>query len=384
MAMMRKVLHLIDTPDLSGPGKTIINSCRFTSGYAYEKVVAAFSSTGKNEFIEYARRQGVRGFEIRERFWWLPGPLSYLGVVCQLRSLMKNEGVDLLHSHGFKADVLGRIAVMGTNVRMVTTQHGFINNTKLSMLYNRLAVFASKRMDMVIAVSVKMRETLQSLGVPDKKLVVIHNAIVVADYPPRGRSERVLEHLGINGRAPVLGCVGRLSREKGQDVLCEAFIRLSEKIPSACLLLIGSGPEQVMLQEKYKRYTDRIIFVGHVKNVRDYLSVMDLHVLPSFTEGLPNVVLEAACMGIPTVATAVGGTPECVVDGETGILVPAGDPVQLAEAILRVTGDEEMRKKLGLNAARYVRQRFSFEHRVKKIISLYDEIFKDELMVQNN
>lgn len=376
MTMARKVLHLIDTSDLSGPGKTIVNSCRFTNGHAYVELVAAFSYIGKNGFIEYARDQGIQGFEICERYWWLPGSLSNLAVVCQLRSLMRKERIDLLHSHGFKADVLGQIAVLGTTVRTITTQHGFIGNTKSARLYNRLAVLASKRMDKVIAVSIKMRDTLRSLGVPDKKLVVIHNAIVVADYPPRVRSESVLERHGLKGRRPILGCIGRLSREKGQGVLCEALVKLSEKIPSACLLLIGSGPEQGVLREKYRRYSDRIIFVGHVKNVHDYLSVIDLHVLPSFTEGLPNVVLEAACMGIPTVATAVGGTPECVIDGKTGILVPPGDSDRLAEAILRVVSDDAMRKTLGLNAARFIQEQFSFEHRVARIISVYDEIFE--------
>jgi glycosyltransferase involved in cell wall biosynthesis len=239
-------------------------------------------------------------------------------------------------------------------------------------------------MDKVIAVSNKMRDTLRSLGVPDEKLVVIHNAIVVADYPACVRSESVLERHSLRGRTPILGCIGRLSREKGQDILCEAIVKLSEKIPSACLLLIGSGPEQGVLQEKYRRYSDRIIFVGHVTNVRDYLSVIDLHVLPSLTEGLPNVVLEAACMGIPTVATAVGGTPECVVDGETGILVPPGDSTQLTEAILRVVSDDELKKTLGLNAARYVTEQFSFEHRVAKITSLYDGLFEDTLTVQSD
>lgn len=376
MTMTRRVLHLIDTAVLSGPGKTIVNSCRFSRGSEYEKLIAAFSHTGKNEFVEYAKQQGVRGFEIRERFWWLPGPLSSVAVIWLLRSLLRRERVGLLHSHGFKADVLGRISVIGMNIRMVTTQHGFINNTNHARLYNWLAVQASKRMDKVIAVSNKMRETLRNFGVSDEKLAVIHNAIVVEDYLPRVKSESVLERHGLEGCTPILGCVGRLSQEKGQSVLCAAVVSLLERLPSLCLLLIGSGPQQEGLQEKYKQYAKQIIFVGQVKDVREYFSVMDLHILPSFTEGLPNVVLEASCMGIPTVATAVGGTPECLVDGETGILVPSGDSVRLAEAIWQVVHKEERRVKFGLEAAKFVRERFGFEDRATRMIALYEEVFR--------
>jgi glycosyltransferase involved in cell wall biosynthesis len=375
MAMTRKVLHLIDTPDLSGPGKTIVNSCRLSKGRGYEKVVAVFAGDGENTFLRYVREKGIRGYGIRERYKLLPGPLANIAVVADLRALLREEKVDILHAHGFKGDVLGSIAAIGTGIRMVTTQHGFINNTTSARVYNRLSMLVSKRMDRVIAVSEKMRYTLLDAGIAPGKTVVVHNAIVVDDYLPLVPSEMILDRCNLRGVGPVIGCIGRLSREKGHDVLCQAFISVCERHPSARLLIVGSGPEMGRLQEKYRRYSRQIIFVGHVTNVHEYISVMDLNVLPSFTEGLPNVVLETACMQVPSVATSVGGTPECIIDGVTGILVPPGDQNRLSQAILNVVGDDGLRKSLGQGARRFVLEQFSFEQRVNKVIALYDGIF---------
>ncbi len=373
--MTRKILHIIDTPNLSGPGKTIVNSCLFTDRTLYEKQVAAFSHMGQNEFIEHARKRGIPTSEIQERFWWLPGPLSNLAVWSQLRSLVKRESIDLIHTHGYKSDVLGYLAGQGLMVKSVTTQHGFIGNTLLGRLYNRLAIMAAMRMDRVIAVSYRMRDTLRDAGVPEHKLVVIHNAIVVSNYPPSPASEAVLDRHSIKSRTPIISCIGRLSREKGQDILCQAIIGLLHKFPSICLMLIGTGPDLEVLKERYGKHSRHIVFVGHVSDIREYLSVTDIHVLPSFTEGLPNVVLEAGCMGIPTVATSVGGTPECLLDGVTGLLVPAGHSSKLAEAISLVASQKGVRESLGAKAASFVREQFSFERRIQKVNALYDELF---------
>jgi glycosyltransferase involved in cell wall biosynthesis len=375
VAVTRKVLHIIDTPNLSGPGKTIVNSCLFTDRTLYEKQVAAFSHIGQNQFIEHARKRGIPASEIQERFWWLPGPLSNLAVWSQLRSLVKRESIDLIHTHGYKSDVLGYLAGHGSKAKLVTTQHGFIRNTLLGRLYNRLAIMAAMHMDRVIAVSHNMRDTLRDAGVPEHKLVVIHNAIVVSSYPPSLPSEAVLERHSIRACSPIISCIGRLSPEKGQDILCQAIISLSHEFPSICLMLIGTGPDLEVLKERYGKHSRHIVFVGHASDVREYLSVTDIHVLPSFTEGLPNVVLEAGCMGIPTVATSVGGTPECLIDGVTGILVPPGSASILAETISRLHRGKAMRQKLGAEASCFVRKKFSFENRVNNIMALYEELF---------
>lgn len=371
-----KILHLIDTATVSGPGKTIINSCRFADPERFEKHVAAFSHAGRNQYLAYVREQGIVAHELCERYWWLPGILSHVAVVFALRSLLRKEQFDLLHAHGFKSDVLGFFATRGLNVRMVTTQHGFICNTIAARLYNRLAIAVSRRMDRVVAVSEKLRDRLVVSGVPESKVRVIHNAIVTEDYPPRAASVTVTVQHQLEGGHPILCSIGRLSPEKGQDVLCRAVAKLLGQFPSLRLVFVGAGPDLEKLQETYRIHSRNILFVGHVSDIRPYLSVADLHVLPSYTEGLPNVVLEAACMGIPTVATAVGGTPECVRDGETGILVQAGDANQLADAIRSLVSNEQRRKNLGANAISFVQENYGFDRRVRKMAALYEELFR--------
>jgi glycosyltransferase involved in cell wall biosynthesis len=161
--------------------------------------------------------------------------------------------------------------------------------------------------------------------------------------------------------------VGRLDHLKGVETLLAAL----EAVPECALAIVGDGPARAELELQARPLGDRVTILGRRLDVETLMASADLLVLPSRTEGLPFVVLEAMAAGLPLVATRVGGIPEAVVDGETGLLVPPGDSVALATAIRRMSDDQALRAHVVAAARRLVEERFSVEHMVSKVAAAY-------------
>jgi glycosyltransferase involved in cell wall biosynthesis len=196
--------------------------------------------------------------------------------------------------------------------------------------------------------------------------------LCIRDSPRAVRAE-----LGLPGDAPLVGEVGRLCDVKGQRELIQALAH----VPEARAVLVGADLEQGGAYQRQLEQTaeavgvrDRVVFAGRRNDVGDVLAELDVFALPSWTEGLPLVVLEAMARRTPVVATKVGGTPEVVVDGETGLLVPPRDPEALAAALRRLLEDADLRRRLGDAGYARVRDRFSAEAMMRRVLELYDEV----------
>lgn len=172
---------------------------------------------------------------------------------------------------------------------------------------------------------------------------------------------------------PVIGNVARLSEQKGQRHLVAAAPRVLERHPDARFVFVGDGELRGELEEEVRRrgLTGAFEFAGHVEDVPAELARMDVFALPSFFEGLCYAVIEAQAAGVPVVATPVGGIPENVVPGETGLLVPPGDPVALADALNSLLDDPDEARRLAVNARRRVRERYAVERMVEETLALY-------------
>jgi glycosyltransferase involved in cell wall biosynthesis len=166
----------------------------------------------------------------------------------------------------------------------------------------------------------------------------------------------------------ILGYVGRLSVEKGVTYLIDALARLKVKQAEVHLLIVGEGEQRANLQAQVESLGLRqaVKFLGERGDARQIIGALDLLVLPSLTEGLPNVVLEAFAYKTPVVATAVGGVPELVIDGETGWLVPPRDPHALAQAILDALANPEEARRRAENAYKHLLENFTVEKQVDK------------------
>jgi glycosyltransferase involved in cell wall biosynthesis len=229
------------------------------------------------------------------------------------------------------------------------------------------------RMDGIVAVSQATLERLRAFYDPNALAVHIPRG-VDPDLliPTRPRSE-VRRAVGTPAEAPVLICVGSLAREKRLDRALEVAKNLSAEWPELELWLVGSGPERADLLERATTLgiASRVRFLGAQVQVADFLSGADVLLLTSDTEGMPGVVLEAATVGRPAVATRVGGVAECIRHGETGYVVDPGDLEALTEASGRLLANAEERQRMGASAQAWVRGAFTVEHLVEAYLGLY-------------
>ena len=230
--------------------------------------------------------------------------------------------------------------------------------------------------DRFLAVSEEVaRRWRERLGVPAAKLEVIPNGILLEPFA--GAPNRPLRAAWTGSPPrPVVLTVARFDRQKGHSHLLAAAARL----PDVAFVLAGDGPERYTIEADISRLGlgDRVILLGYRADVPDLLANCDLFVLPSLFEGLPLSVLEAMAAGKPVIASAIGGTDEAVVHGETGVLVPPGDAEALAAAIRLVLSDTDLAQRLGAAGAARVRERFSANRMVQRVAAVYEEILADK------
>jgi glycosyltransferase involved in cell wall biosynthesis len=269
--------------------------------------------------------------------------------------LLRARQIDVMHVHltGYTG---GRWALLAARLAgvpgVVCTSH-IAPRTSQGWRIRLDRAILSRLVDRYVAVSqASSRRFVTLLGLPSSKLVVIPNAVNLEQFagavePARTAIRR--EH-GIPDGAPVIGVLARLNEQKGLAYLIQAMPAILAAHPNVHLLLVGEGPlrEALETQARELGVAEQIRFVGYRSNTVEYLRAMDLFVLPSLYEGLPLSVLEAMGAGLPVVATRVDGTPEAVVDGETGLLVPPADPKALARAVVAVLSDRERAARMAV------------------------------------
>jgi glycosyltransferase involved in cell wall biosynthesis len=292
----------------------------------------------------------------------------------RLARLLRRERADVLHTHTLAAaNALARAA--GQLARVPVVSHLHIANhfrpatrALLAGLDNATARLAAA----LVAVSEDTRRAYEEQGYPHR-IRVVYNGVAAATADANG----LREELAIPADAPLVAEVGRLCDVKGQRELIDAVAR----IPGARAVLVGADLEQGGAYERTLRHradelgvTDRVVFAGYRDDAARVVAAADVLALPSWTEGLPLVVLEAMALGRPVVATTVGGTPELVLDGETGLLVPPRDVEALTAALKRVLDDGDLRRRLGEAGRRRVAERFSSRAMTRDVLALYDEV----------
>jgi glycosyltransferase involved in cell wall biosynthesis len=211
-------------------------------------------------------------------------------------------------------------------------------------------------------------------------VVVIYYGVEIPSLSPDTREKARLE-LGLPPDALVCGAVSRLDALKGIDDLILAFAQV-EATRAAYLVIVGEGPERQRLEKIVQDIgvSDRIIWAGYRAGVPHLLPAFDIFVQPSMHEGLPNTVLEAMAAGLPVIATGVGGTPELVVNGKTGLLVPPANPAALADAITALSENPVARGSMGWAGRQRVQQHFTIEEMVQKTEQLYEDLLLEKVL----
>ncbi len=236
--------------------------------------------------------------------------------------------------------------------------------------------FGSRVASGLIAVSEDVRKAVLDTmpGIPDEKISVISNRVDVSRYGKCRRRDEIRAGLGFGDTEHLMTVVAILKTQKGHTVLLNALAKVAAKHPHLHLLIAGDGELRRDLEDQVRevRLEGRVHFLGTRKDIPDLLSASDSFVLPSLWEGMPMALIEAMASGLPVVATDVSGTREVMVHGETGLMVPPGDPEKLAQAIDQILSNPAQAQAMGMAGRRRVEANFSAQTQVKEYIALFE------------
>jgi len=307
-----------------------------------------------------AAELAARGLRVRTpRTMGKVDPLTLM----RLARWLRRDRVQVIHTHLSTASLLGSWAARLAGIPAVATVHGLNTRTCFNWAHA------------IIAVSNAVKQHLVAQGMEPDRITVVHNGVDLRALSRPEESGVVRERWGLPAGAPVLITVGRLTARKGHRDLLEAVSELvsNPRWSELRLLIVGTGVLLRKLKEKAPRLglAGRALFVGFQQDVVPFLQAADIFVLPSIQEGLSLSALEAMALGKPVVACRVGGTPEVVVDGETGLLVAPGRPAELAGALERLLADPDRARAMGERGRRRVKEAFDFEQMVSKIEDIY-------------
>lgn len=356
-----KIIYIITSLNFGGAEKLLIDVVRYLDKSRYE--VKVLTVTGGGPLVSEFEKVGiaVKIFEKKNKLG--------IGVIWQIYKYLKQEKPQIVHTHLFGGDTWGRLAAIFARVPIIiSTEHN--TNLDEGFLKRLVKIFLSLFNKKVIAVSQAVKNYSVAVDhINEKKMIVIPNGIEIDKFVVIPEKKY--------GSPPVIGIIGRLERQKGHEFLFEA-LNLIKTIPWT-LWVIGQGSLGPRLEKLAKDLDlrERIIFLGARRNIREFLEQIDIFVLSSLWEGLGLAVLEAAAAGKPIVASRVGGIPEIIENGKTGVLVEPKNIKSLAEGLERVLLGESEAKEMGRRAKKEM-VKFDVKNMVVAYEKLYEELITND------
>jgi glycosyltransferase involved in cell wall biosynthesis len=369
-----RVLHLrVVSGQGGGPEKTLLNSPRFLDD-CY-RLRLAYIRPERDPAYDMPARAAAKGVELAD----IPERSGVdVRTVWRLARAIAAFRPHLLHAHDYKTNLLGLMLGRCFRIPVLTTLHGYVTRggrLELYYLFDRLSL---PRMDHVVCVSDDLDRHARVTRVPRRRRSLIENAIDTDEYIRRTELAVAKRREGFLQGQLVVGAVGRLSPEKGFDILIRATHQLGQAGADVQLVIAGEGSARPQLEALIDQLGmhDRVRLVGHRTDPRDLYEAMDVFVLSSHREGLPNVVLEAMAIGVPVVATRVAGIPRLISDGVNGTLVTPGSVEELTTGLARLLGEPDARARLAAEGRRTVVENYGFMARMQRIRTLYDELLR--------
>ena len=358
-----------------GPEKTILNSCRYLEAQGFRAACAYLRHPEDPGFAALAARAQQQGVDLRtidDR-----GPLDWR-IPGRFRRLLDRDRPAIWHGHDYKSNLLGLLLRRSDSMRLVTTVHGWVQHTWKTPLYYAIDRWCIKRYEAVICVSRDLQRECLRLGIAEDRCRYVPNGIDVEQIRARGAGDDAKSRSGVDRQRLIVGAVGRLSAEKGFENLILAFDRLVSEGLDAELWIVGEGDLKAELQALADDLAcrPRVKLLGFRADVLDLYRAMDVFVLSSIREGLPNVLLEAMASEVPVLATRVAGVPSLIRDNENGLVVEIGSVESLFAGLMQLARDPGLRQRLAVAGRRTVEADFSFARRMSSIIELYNELLE--------
>ena len=375
-----RVLTLIENALVTGPARNVIEFAKLAATPegdlpAVQVTIVTYQRGAEEPALAVAAQEaGLAVKTVAERRRW------DTQVFGQLKKAVAEINPDILETRNVKSHFLVRMLRLHRKYPWVAWNHGYTKISRLDSMYSRLDQWSLPKAYRVVTVCRPFAEQLAKVGVRKDKITILHNAAQPFVAPPVEEVERTWRKLGIADDEAVILSVGRLSEEKGHADLVRAAAILSgvPGVPRFRVVILGDGPEREPLLRLATKLgvTQRIKLAGFQRDTAPYYAMATLVAVPSYSEGSPNVVLEAMAAGLPVVANEVGGVPEILDEGATGLMVMPRNPEALARAIQKVLTDEELRVRLGASARARVEASYTPAAYRRALVEFYQEVLE--------
>jgi succinoglycan biosynthesis protein ExoA len=369
-----RILHLIASNFVGGPEKQILHHALDIRNSGFEVWVGSFRDRPeKPAILQQAVESGLPTYESLSSGRFDPR------AIFELATFLRQQKIQLLCTHGFKANTIGALAKNLAGVPHIAFCRGWTAETWRVRAYESLERRFLGFADRIICVSEAQAEYFATKHLLQPRISVVHNAMLdsidtAAEYD-RGMTKA---HLGFSPTTLLIGAVGRLSVEKGQRYLVEAATGLAQEFKDLKIVLLGEGRERDSLASQITRLGlgNVVVLPGFQRNVARWMQAFDVLANCSLTEGIPNAILEALAVGTPVVATAVGGVPELIKDRETGLLVAPANSEALRMGLAEVLRDSSLAAHLGQAGREWVRTRFSASGQRDSLLTIYRQVLE--------
>jgi glycosyltransferase involved in cell wall biosynthesis len=372
--MTLRIAHVTASPFFSGVERLILEigrSHQHTKGA--EQIFASFPEEGRaGPFLHEIEQAGLTAYLFQNDMPHL------VAATWEFIRLLRQHHIQILCAHGHKPRMLGWFAAKYLRIPIIGISHGWTGEDRKVQLYDRMDKWMHRRMDHIVCVSQGQADKVIRYGTPAGRVSVIYNAVRMDRFnvPSDSSYRHQLESFFPNKPKRIIGAAGRLSPEKGYDILITAAGKLLKSGLEIGVVLFGEGALREPLQKQIDDAGIAVVLPGFTEHLDQYMPHFDLFVQSSHTEGLPSVLLEAMSARTAVVATEVGGTGELVANGSTGLLVPPNDPDALAEAMRKVLTDDTLRQTMGENGHQRVDQHFTIEPQAEAYWELYRRLLR--------
>lgn len=376
-----KIALVATVTDFGGAERVVLSLLEHIDVRRFDLVPIFFTTASQqdNAFFKQTRKmeRACYTFYVNQ---YKPKYLNPLINVMQAYRLLKQTKCDVIHSHGYRSNIIGICLAKILRLPSIATCHGYISTDGNLRVYNFLDRLMMRFSSKIIAVSGALKQDLLKSGIQEKRVITIENA-VQANYTRQAFIAKRAEKralLGIHHDEFIVGYVGRLSTEKGVNHLIDAICSLRKTGTAARALIIGDGPQRNELERMAQRngLGDHILFTGFQSDIPSWLPSLDIFVLPSLTEGTPMALLEAMAAGVPVVASRVGGVPKLIAHGINGYLFDAGNSVELAGLLSNLLKKPDIGNAMAEEALRVVDKRYALSEWCAAIQAQYDLVVK--------
>jgi glycosyltransferase involved in cell wall biosynthesis len=369
-----KICHVTKATGVAGSEKHLLTLLTGLDKAKYQVTLVLLVERDK-PLGDYALQLEEGGVQVRRVL--IRGDIDPL-LVWRLYRLLREGNYDLVHTHLIHADLYGTLAAKLAGVPIIVSTKHNDDAFRRHSLYAFLDRLASKFANKIIVISDSLRRFFVEVeGLDEGKITRIYYGLDAAKFGVHSLgNSSVREEFGIEANAPLAGIVARLDPQKGHTYLLTAFAKVVETLPQAKLLVVGDGYLRGNLEKQTRDLgiTYQVIFTGWRDDIPRIVADLDFLILPSLWEGFGLVLLEAMAVAKPIVATRVSAIPEIVVNGETGVLVPARDPNSLAKAITKLLQVPVLTKEMGRKGRERLEREFSVEKMVKQTEGVYERL----------